>query len=91
MSILNVQNETRLALAKVSIEVRSKMESDRIKNTKPSPIADIVGLPTYGLKRLEREHIVDMNIGQLQVIVNDLCNQIESKKINNSSIIPIKL
>lgn len=39
-----------------------------------------VGLPTYGLIPLEREHIVDMNIGQLQVIVNDLCNQIE--KIN---------
>ena len=37
-----------------------------------------VGLPTYGLKRLERDQIVDMNIGQLQVIVNDLCNQIES-------------
>ena len=40
-----------------------------------------VGLPTYGLKRLERDQIVDMNIGQLQVIVNDLCNQIESKSI----------
>jgi hypothetical protein len=55
------------------------MQADTINNAQPSPIADIVGLPTYGLKRLEREHIVDMNIGQLQVIVNDLCNQIESK------------
>ena len=36
-------------------------------------------MATYGVKRLEREHIVDMNIGQLQVIANDLCNQIESK------------
>ena len=41
-------------------------------------IAIKVGLSTYGLKRLERQDIVDMNIGQLQVIVNDLCNQIES-------------
>ena len=60
-------------------QVKLKMQADKINNTKPSPIADIVGLPTYGLKRLERENIVDMNIGQLQVIVNDLCNQIESK------------
>ena len=37
-----------------------------------------VGLPTYGIERLKRDHIVDMNIGQLQVIANDLCNQIES-------------
>jgi hypothetical protein len=58
------------------------MQADKINNSKPSPIADIVGLPTYGLKRLERQHIVDMNIGQLQVIVNDLCNQIESRKRN---------
>ena len=39
-------------------------------------------MPTYGLVRLERDQIVDMNIGQLQVIVNDLCNQIESKKLD---------
>ncbi|CAF0779733.1 unnamed protein product [Brachionus calyciflorus] len=74
-----LQNETKQALAKVPNEVRFKMQSELV-NKKPSPIADIVGLPTYGLKRLERENIVDMNIGQLQVIVNDLCNQIE--KIN---------
>ena len=58
------------------------MQADKINNSNPSPIADIVSLPTYGLKRLERQHIVDMNIGQLQVIVNDLCNQIESRKRN---------
>ena len=55
-------------------------EEEKAKTNVASPIADIVGLSTYGMKKLQREHIVDMNIGQLQVIVNDLCNQIESKK-----------
>jgi hypothetical protein len=67
-----------LALSQVQVKVRAKLEAENSNNIKPSPIADIVGLPSYGLKRLEREHIVDMNIGQLQVIVNDLCNKIES-------------
>ena len=53
-------------------------EEVNAKTKVASPIADIVGLPTYGMKKLQREHIFDMNIGQLQVIVNDLCNQIES-------------
>jgi uncharacterized membrane protein (Fun14 family) len=53
-------------------------EEEKTKIKVVSPIADIVGLATYGMKKLQREHIVDMNIGQLQVIVNDLCNQIES-------------
>jgi hypothetical protein len=60
-------------------QVSSIIKAENKKNKKvQSPIADIVGLPTYGLKRLKRDDIVDMNIGQLQVIVNDLCNQIES-------------
>ena len=67
-----------MALSQVQVKVRAKLEAENSNNIKPSPIADIVGLPSYGLKRLEREHIVDMNIGQLQVIVNDLCNKIES-------------
>lgn len=77
---INLQNELKQTLSQVHSQVKLKMQADKINNTKPSPIADIVGLPTYGLKRLQRENIVDMNIGQLQVIVNDLCNQIE--KIN---------
>jgi TolA-binding protein len=77
---INLQNEIKQTLSQVDSQVKLKMQADKINNTKPSPIADIVGLPTYGLKRLQRENIVDMNIGQLQVIVNDLCNQIE--KIN---------
>lgn len=68
-----------MALVQVQNQVKAKLEAENINSSiKPSPIADIVGLPSYGLKRLEREHIVDMNIGQLQVIVNDLCNKIES-------------
>jgi hypothetical protein len=55
------------------------MNAELEKSKKLSPIADIVGLPTYGLKRLERDSIIEMNVGQLQVIVNDLCNQIESR------------
>jgi len=53
-------------------------EEEKAEIKVASPIADIVGLSTYGMKKLQREYIVDMNIGQLQVIVNDLCNQIES-------------
>lgn len=78
---LTLQNETKKALAQVQLNVKLEMELESKKIVKkPSPIADIVGLSTYGVLRLEREHIVDMNIGQLQVIANDLCNQIE--KIN---------
>lgn len=65
-------------MAKVQLEVQQEMDVEKKVVKKASPIADIVGLPTYGVVRLEREHIVDMNIGQLQVIANDLCNQIES-------------
>lgn len=76
---LNLQNKTKEALASVSSNVKCQIECEEIlKRKTTSPIADIVGLPTYGLERLKREHIVDMNIGQLQVIVNDLCNQIEN-------------
>ena len=72
--------ETKELLANVPNQVRLKMSAELQKSKKLSPIADIVGLPTYGLKRLERDSLVDMNVGQLQVIVNDLCNQIESER-----------
>lgn len=76
---LTLQNETKQALAQVQSNVKLEMELESKKIVKQqSPIADIVGLSTYGVLRLEREHIVDMNIGQLQVIANDLCNQIEN-------------
>lgn len=81
---LKLQTETKEALANVHYSVQlnvDKYKEDYLyKNA--SPIADIVGLKTYGLERLTREHIVDMNIGQLQVIANDLCNQIENTNEN---------
>lgn len=84
--LLRLQNEAQLALASVKHNVRQKFEAERKAHKKPSPIADIVGLPTYGLKRLKRDRLLEMNIGQLQVIVNDLCNQIESKPLFASII-----
>jgi hypothetical protein len=38
-----------------------------------------VGFPDYGNEHLTRKDLNRMNFGQIQVIVNDLCNQIESK------------
>jgi hypothetical protein len=76
-----LQTEVKEALSKVKKNVKFQIENEtqeHVKKKIPSPIADIVGLSTYGLERLTREHIVHMNIGQLQVIANDLCNQIES-------------
>lgn len=78
--LLNLQSQAQQALAKVKLQVKQKLDAERKASMKPSPIADIVGLSTYGLKRLEKQQMIEMNIGQLQVIVNDLCNQIE--KIN---------
>ena len=66
-----IKNKTKEALASVSSNVKCQIECEEIlKRKTTSPIADIVGLPTYGLERLKREHIVDMNIGQLQVSFN---------------------
>lgn len=76
---VKLQNETKEALLNVPANVRFQLQSEEVVKKKASPIADIVGLKTYGQERLTRGHIVDMNIGQLQVIANDLFNQIESK------------
>lgn len=73
-----LQTETKESLCNVPFKVKVQMENENTVNKIPSPIADIVGLPTYGLERLTRGHIRNMNIGQLQVIANDLCNQIEN-------------
>ncbi len=75
------QTEVKQALYNVPKNVKFQMKvehEENVNNKKPSPIADIVGLSTYGLERLTYEDILEMNIGQLQVIANDLCNQIES-------------
>ncbi len=73
---LDLQRETKQALAKAYQEARSQITSER-KSKRPSPIADIVGVPTYGLVQLDRTTVSDMNVGQLQVILNDICNQTE--------------
>lgn len=75
---VKLQSETKEALLNVPANVRFQLQSQEVVKKKASPIADIVGLKTYGQERLTRGHIVDMNIGQLQVIANDLFNQIES-------------
>lgn len=79
---LKLQNETREALINVQANVKEQPKVEETVIKKASPIADIVGLDTYGLERLTRGHIVNMNIGQLQVIANDLCNQIENTNEN---------
>ncbi len=38
-----------------------------------------VGFSDYGNHSLTKKDLDRMNFGQIQVIVNDLCNQIESK------------
>lgn len=48
----------------------------------PSPINDIIGISTYGIKALTRYSLVQLNLGQLQLILNDLLNQIENTNYN---------
>jgi hypothetical protein len=87
---VKLQAEIKEALLNVPARIKFQLQSQEVVKKKASPIADIVGLKTYGQERLTRAHIVDMNIGQLQVIANDLFNQIESmfvlKKIKGSVI-----
>jgi len=74
---IKLQRETKNSLINAQKQAKAQIEQEQ-KAKKPSPIADIVGLATYGLKRLDKRMLSHMNIGQLQVIVNDLCNQIEN-------------
>ncbi|XP_076334134.1 uncharacterized protein LOC143238084 isoform X2 [Tachypleus tridentatus] len=73
-----LQAEARMALAQAKEMARMQMEVER-QRKKKSPIAEIVGFPLPdGRHRLSRQILTDMNIGQLQVIVNDIHTQIES-------------
>ncbi len=75
--LANLKFETKQLLTNVPHQVKLRLDVEIENSKKVSPIADIVGLPTYGLERLDRMQLLDMNVGQLQVILNDMCNQIE--------------
>ena len=80
--LTQLQYETKRLLAFVPEKVRERVEAEVRGRRKVSPLADIVGLSAYGLRRIERVDMIDMNIGQLQVVVNDFCNKIESSRSN---------
>jgi hypothetical protein len=74
--LLDLQKNTKVALSKAHQDARHQIEIEK-KSKKSSPIADIVGVPTYGLKKLDIPMVSHMNVGQLQVILNDICSQTE--------------
>ncbi|CAF4565441.1 unnamed protein product, partial [Rotaria socialis] len=69
--------------AKVALVLGAKMARMQVQierralKKKKSPLYDIIGINTNGDKPLTLRMLEDMNIGQLQVIVNDLHCQIE--------------
>ncbi|CAF3215851.1 unnamed protein product [Rotaria sp. Silwood2] len=70
--------------AKVALVLGAKMARMQVQierralKKKKSPLYDIIGINTNGDKPLTLRMLEDMNIGQLQVIVNDLHCQIEA-------------
>ncbi|CAF0974932.1 unnamed protein product [Adineta ricciae] len=70
--------------AKVALVLGAKMARMQVQierralKKKKSPLYDIIGINTNGDKPLTVRMLEDMNIGQLQVIVNDLHCQIET-------------
>ncbi|UJR31484.1 hypothetical protein I4U23_018973 [Adineta vaga] len=70
--------------AKVAFVLGAKMARMQVQierralKKKKSPLYDIIGINTNGDKPLTVRMLEDMNIGQLQVIVNDLHCQIET-------------
>lgn len=73
---IKLQQETKQALEIAQREAKLRVELEQLAK-KPSPLADIVGLATYGVKRLDKRTLNNMNNGKLQLIENDLRNQIE--------------
>lgn len=75
-----LQAEARLALAQVRPMAHMQLQLEKQIKRK-SPIADIVGIPGFGdgkNGRLTRQQMRRMNLGQLQVVVNDMHTQIEA-------------
>ena len=66
---------------------RMQLEVEK-QSKKKSPIADMVGIPSLGVggRRLRLDHskLKEMNIGQLQVLVNDLHSQIECELLESA-------
>lgn len=72
-----LEAETRFMLAKAKQAARMQMEVERQAKTSKTYIEEIVGIP-LSKRRLTRPQLMRMSITQLQIIVNDLLNKIES-------------
>ncbi|CAF0804987.1 unnamed protein product [Didymodactylos carnosus] len=82
-----LKEEAKMALALIHPMAKMQVEIERRKREKKkSPIFDIIGIHNYDEKSFTPHMLEDMNIGQLQVIVNDLHCQIEN---HNDILIPL--
>ncbi|CAF1056907.1 unnamed protein product [Adineta steineri] len=74
-----LKEEAKVALVLGAKMARMQVQIERrVLKKKKSPLYDIIGINTNGDKPLSLRILEDMNIGQLQIIVNDLHCQIES-------------
>ncbi|CAF0907547.1 unnamed protein product [Adineta steineri] len=74
-----LKEEAKVALVLGAKMARMQVQIERrVLKKKKSPLYDIIGINTNGDKPLSLRMLEDMNIGQLQIIVNDLHCQIES-------------
>ncbi|CAF1636790.1 unnamed protein product, partial [Didymodactylos carnosus] len=74
-----LKEEAKMALALIHPMAKMQVEIERRETKKKkSPIFDIIGIHNHSEKSFTQRMLEDMNIGQLQVIVNDLHCQIES-------------
>jgi hypothetical protein len=74
-SLKKLKNDLIETSTQAKIQITNELSSFK---KVPSPINEIIGISTYGLKALTRYSLVQLNLGQLQLILNDLLNQIEN-------------